>query len=141
MRTKWRFLNDVALVVLVCTAMLPAAAGISAARVAHLPVPAQTDNAASIVLNEVMPKAATGGVEWMEIRNTEALVSKLYLPIIARAATDSAISTAGAPNNPESASAVEEGVAVAIAASSASPGRSCTKDRSILRRVRGRRLR
>ncbi len=115
MRTRHDLINFLVLVVLLCATALSSTAGNTTAAVAQqLTVAAVTDNTTRIVLNEVMPKAATGAVEWLEIRNTEPFVGKLYLPLMAHAATNSAADAAATPAAANATPALVEGAAVAI---------------------------
>ncbi|MCE7985228.1 MAG: VWA domain-containing protein [Caldilinea sp. CFX5] len=114
MRTQHYPLNALLLVVLLCVLVLPPANSLTATPVAQAPVAAATNDTANVVLHEVMPKAATGMVEWIELHNTEPFVGKLYLPFIARAATSSANAAAESSVTADAAPALVAGAAVAI---------------------------
>lgn len=87
MRTNKRFSTYLLLIALVWAMVLPpATGGAIAERLRAAPAPAAenvaTANTTTIILNEVMPKAATGAVEWIELHNTEPFIAEIYLPII-----------------------------------------------------------
>lgn len=87
MRTKLRFPNYLFLAVLICATIVPSLAGAALAdrtsvSGVHATRLTASNSAANIILNEVMPKAAIGAVEWIELHNTDAFQAALYLPMI-----------------------------------------------------------
>ncbi|HRW04835.1 MAG TPA: VWA domain-containing protein [Caldilineaceae bacterium] len=118
MRTRFHFPNYLLLVVLLCITSFPTAAGGAiadrqpvSAQVAVLPSAAA--DTATLVLHEVMPKAAGGAPEWIELRNTAPFIADTYLPIINK--NTSTTSAATASTDGIVANALVEGASVTIA--------------------------
>lgn len=113
MRTKQFLTNVVVLAALVCSSIFPATADLSAAQTEQPLQPVQTDAAAGIVLSEVMPKAASDGVEWVELRNTQPFVSRTYIPLITADTGSTGVASA-ALDEQEAAPTLTEGVALNV---------------------------
>jgi len=94
-------MNKQVLIRIIVLALLLMPMGASQARIEESPqmsrrpeALAASDGETNIALNEVMPKADSGGAEWVEIYNTQPLY-KIFLPIVMRAVGGSG-STTGA---------------------------------------------
>lgn len=89
MRMKFLFPNYLVLVALFCAMLFPSTAGgaipeerAPAAEISSSSILTHETAATSVVLHEVMPKATTSTVEWIELRNTAPFIEDIFLPII-----------------------------------------------------------